>query len=554
MTDAEHLAALNLTAEDLARITEAAYRKVLDNLETGMEPRKAVAAVMAETMAKWNADFLGIVGRALSERLARSVGPAELKAYPVGGLALSKRLYHNAKEVSAIVNNLITQARQGWHSARELALDIYEGYGFKAKEPLEVKAPLPKYLRAAFGDDAAFQALWEHDYTGKTLRALAEDVQVGPALARLYARIKANNLKTPYLKAGYLQALDDLEAGKGMMRLAGQLKFAFYERNRYFANRIAQTEIHRAQSTARAAELMAEANLHWVQVKLSQTHKIVDVCDLHARLNQYGLGPGIYPKAKCPQPPFHPHCLPGDALIAASGPIKAVSKRWFEGWLAVIKTASGKHLEATINHPILTPFGWMSAGRLCVGGHIVSRIGCNASISIGNLFDPVDRGSEQIKQSAYMFHGDGLDGGDLQIAEYCGKNDLRDIPPHTLIDEVVKIGRTRLMGYVYNLETEQGHYTANGIVTHNCRCLLRPRIDLDPTARAKFRPDAERKFLENLPHHEARQIAGSEEKLQQVKDGDSLEELLNAGKDSMYHLIRIGDPPIESLNGRSTAR
>ena len=54
-------------------------------------------------------------------------------------------------------------------------------------------------------------------------------------------------------KAAYLQALDALEAGAGANRLKRLMRTAWYERNRYFANRIAQTELHRAYANQVAA-------------------------------------------------------------------------------------------------------------------------------------------------------------------------------------------------------------------------------------------------------------------------------------------------------------
>lgn len=69
--------------------------------------------------------------------------------------------------------------------------------------------------------------------------------------------------------------------------------------------------------------------------------------------------------------PLHPNCLPGDALVLASG-ITAVSERPFEGNVIIISTASGKRLTCTPNHPILTPDGWMAARLLNIGGHVVS--------------------------------------------------------------------------------------------------------------------------------------------------------------------------------------
>jgi hypothetical protein len=40
-------------------------------------------------------------------------------------------------------------------------------------------------------------------------------------------------------------------------------------------------------------------------------------------------------------------------------------------------------------------------------------------------------------------------------------------------DEVVEVNRSEFRGYVYNLETRDGWYVADGIVTHNCRCAWR---------------------------------------------------------------------------------
>ena len=74
------------------------------------------------------------------------------------------------------------------------------------------------------------------------------------------------------MKAGYLQAIDAAEAGAGAERLRKLLKTAWYERNRYVANRISQTELHRAYSDEGARDLMADDRVHWVQVVMSRTH------------------------------------------------------------------------------------------------------------------------------------------------------------------------------------------------------------------------------------------------------------------------------------------
>lgn len=54
---------------------------------------------------------------------------------------------------------------------------------------------------------------------------------------------------------------------------------------------------------------MDEDQIEYVQWRLSSKHPKLDICDRHAKLDAYGLGPGVYPKADAPKPPAHPFCL-----------------------------------------------------------------------------------------------------------------------------------------------------------------------------------------------------------------------------------------------------
>lgn len=74
------------------------------------------------------------------------------------------------------------------------------------------------------------------------------------------------------------------------------------------ANRIAQTKLARVHQHALGAALMADPTISVLQVVLSGSHPRTDICDLHARADLFGLGPGCYPKAKAPRPTFHPYC------------------------------------------------------------------------------------------------------------------------------------------------------------------------------------------------------------------------------------------------------
>lgn len=66
--------------------------------------------------------------------------------------------------------------------------------------------------------------------------------------------------------------------------------------------------LKRAHTERVADEIMADDELTVVEVRLNPRHPLPDICDVHARANLWGLGPGMYPKAKAPKPPFHPFC------------------------------------------------------------------------------------------------------------------------------------------------------------------------------------------------------------------------------------------------------
>lgn len=250
---------------------EAAFQALLVRIRNGEKPQPAIAAVMAQ----FNAGMVEGLAEVFSALLATKIGVAEMRDWPVGKVKLSDVLYTNAKAVSATVRTLIEQHMKGPHAARELAKALYEGYDFKV-DPLDVAGKLetlPKYLKVEFN------------------------------------KAMAARLKTPALRAAYLQAIAEQEAGKGMEALQRVLQTAFYERNRYYANRIARTELHRAYTDQQSRELMSQERIEYVQLRMSSKHPKPDICDYHARVDLYGLGPGVYPKAEAPKPPLHPMCL-----------------------------------------------------------------------------------------------------------------------------------------------------------------------------------------------------------------------------------------------------
>lgn len=133
----------------------------------------------------------------------------------------------------------------------------------------------------------------------------------------------------------------------------------------------------------------------------------------------------VFPVDSGPRPPAHVNCLPGGAVVATGSRITGAFQRWYDGDVVVIRTATGKQLTCTPNHPILTDGGWVAAGLLNVGGNVV----CDAGIERKPLVDGDNEyveariedvakalfGDEQmatvpVPTTAEDFHGDGIDG------------------------------------------------------------------------------------------------------------------------------------------------
>lgn len=636
MTPEQERALLAATVAGLDDALREALAEVIERIQGGEAPRDAVQAVvgafageMAETMAT-----------AMSGLLAASVGAESVLALEVGAVSLSRRMYAEAGTTGEAVQGAVQRHVNGFQDSRRLALELFEGYGFRdpEAEPLKLdpsNPQLPKYLR----------------------EALLTDDKVLAGMKRAFAGLQVDNLTTPGLRAAYqqaLEALDAIEAGAGQALLDKRIEVAFYERMRYFAERIARTELHRSYSEREALLLMADADVEFVQIRRAPGRGAPCICVLFTGRDLYGMGPGVYPKALAPRPPFHPFCLPGDALVTAAGRVIAATKRRFDGDLVVITTAGGKRLSATVNHPILTRRGWVGAGLLDVGDQVFTRVdavavGGDSFIddqhqdvppSIAEIANALLGSSEvttrEVPVTAEHFHGDGegsdvavigADGelwnrinaeayqvaydqrfgvagagtaglfgksvldlggkapglapecsvcggsvGDALLRGEFGISDGLSGAPATAFnagavepsfndvaadaelarqiqngsagevfaDDVVHIERVKFSGHVFNLETDQGHYTANGIVTHNCMCVMSPRLDLTGRTAQERDPQGDAYFLNRLNGSVSARIMGSQAKRDAVLRGLTPEQVVNASRDPQYHVKTIG--------------
>lgn len=264
---------------------------IFADFQAALQAGATVSAAIETAQAAFTGWYAKGLAEAFNSILQTNMDAQAVLAMPVGPITLSQKLYANTQLVQAEVQTIVQQHANGIHQARALALALYDGYNRDNKEtrPLEFTArgQLP-YPLSALVQEPEFKA---------SLLPLLEE-----------ARKQAEAIKTPMLRATYLDLIEAWENGAAKKVLDNKIKSATAEKNRFFANRIAQTELSYALGDKIAAEMMGDEDLEVVQFKLNPKHPRSDICDLFALGDFYGLGPGLYPKAKAPVYPLHPFC------------------------------------------------------------------------------------------------------------------------------------------------------------------------------------------------------------------------------------------------------
>lgn len=287
LTPEEEAALVAATAAAIEAAAREAQQELVALIAEGMAPRDAVRTV-AEP---FQGEMAAAMAAALSRILGESIGEAAVLAIQVGTVRLSTRLY--AEAVAAEVQQIVQEHARGMQDARALALQMFEGYAFRRpdEEPLRFNPREPRLPRY--------------------LRDLVRDGEMATEFDRAFARMQVDGLTTQALRAAYsqlLDALDGIAAGKGTEVLQRRLDVAFFERMRYFATRIARTELHRAYAEREARLIMEDTDVEFVQIRRGSGSRVPCICALMAGRDRFGLGPGVYPKAVAPLPPYHPFC------------------------------------------------------------------------------------------------------------------------------------------------------------------------------------------------------------------------------------------------------
>lgn len=215
--------------------------------------------------------------------------------------------------------------------------------------------------------------------TAEQLGAIASDVLIeGAPSSEWWSRQSEkllNNFKDQ-VRQGWTrgETLDQL-----MKRLTGGLDedgnpyFDLRKGTRRGAEATIRTSVQAVANDARMRVYKDNADiiegLQWVStLDMRTTIECAALDGLVWDINGNPIGHGI----SLDPPPRHWNCLPGDALVSPVGRISSASKRWVEGELVFIKTASNNELSCTPNHPILTSRGWVPASKLNEVGDVIS--------------------------------------------------------------------------------------------------------------------------------------------------------------------------------------
>ncbi len=161
------------------------------------------------------------------------------------------------------------------------------------------------------------------DATRITLAGYVEDVvaaiQSGEiedprARARLLATVQnaASRLGSAYDGERTIRAAVDRLAGaierEDVQATADAVEGYIARKYRYEVGRIVRTEGMRAFARASLDRMRSTPGVYAYEWRLSPSHPEPDICDVFARADLHGLGPGCYPVGQGPVAPAHPNC------------------------------------------------------------------------------------------------------------------------------------------------------------------------------------------------------------------------------------------------------
>lgn len=121
---------------------------------------------------------------------------------------------------------------------------------------------------------------------------------------------------------------------------------------------------------------------------------------------------------------YNCRCELGSAKVSLAGKIQKIFRRKYEGEIITVKTASGRTLQTTPNHPVLTDRGWLPLCEVNIGADLIrksfvdqlDRIDPEPKLGPATLAEAFDLALSlgcpirTIRGADLQFHGDGREG------------------------------------------------------------------------------------------------------------------------------------------------
>lgn len=207
------------------------------------------------------------------------------------GLKLSERTTKGANLVRNWAARTIAKAIRNGDTAQELTRRLYDGFNFKGGKEILPAQDIPRYLR---------------DLVNVGRKVDGYDAEYRNLLRRARSALERNEAGP--LKAAYEEIIRAVET-RSEKAIDKAVYVATQENTRYYARRIARTELQRAYQDGEFAQWTNDDDVVAFQWRTSSKHSDCDICDLYKEADLYGLGKGVFPKDKVPSLPLHPHCM-----------------------------------------------------------------------------------------------------------------------------------------------------------------------------------------------------------------------------------------------------
>lgn len=292
-------------------LSEQLVLLVLQYLDNGMTAVQAVNKAL--TVVDAPTEVQKAIEKTITASAAVGAGvesipllPALTYAWDPSGMKLSQKLHSAAAEMRRkIIDTIETQQKLN-KGAIEVARELYDGYnsGKRVIYPQKIPQYLDKIYAYARRSDLSTR---EQEVMLRLVRRAQQQTE----------KMGTNGAPNQALKTAYKQLLQSVDKSISLS-LEKVVRTAIEEKSRYVAERIARTESARAWADAFLARYDADDSVAAYQWKLSSRHPVFDICDMYAKANLWGLGPGVFPKDKVPVLPAHPHCLCHLALVYPS--------------------------------------------------------------------------------------------------------------------------------------------------------------------------------------------------------------------------------------------